>query len=49
MTESSRTMLSVGLDVGTTTTQIVFSRLTLANVARAAQTPRVGLTAQEVL
>ena len=49
MTESSRTMLSVGLDVGTTTTQIVFSRLTLANVARAAQAPRVGITAKEVL
>lgn len=49
MTENSRTMLSVGLDVGTTTTQIVFARLTLANVARAAQVPRVGITAKEVL
>ena len=49
MTETSRTMLSVGLDVGTTTTQIVFSRLTLANAAGAAQVPRVGITAKEVL
>ncbi len=49
MAETSRTMLSVGLDVGTTTTQIVFSRLTLANVAGAAQAPRVGITAKAVL
>jgi ethanolamine utilization protein EutA len=32
-------MLSVGIDVGTTTTQIVFSRLTLAGGAAGASTP----------
>ena len=49
MAETSRPRLSVGLDVGTPTTQIVFSRLTLANAAGAAQVPRVGITAKEVL
>jgi ethanolamine utilization protein EutA len=45
----SRSMLSVGIDVGTTTTQIIFSRLTLSDVARAGQIPRIGITAREVL
>ena len=33
----SETILSVGIDVGTTTTQVVFSRLTLHDVARPGQ------------
>jgi ethanolamine utilization protein EutA len=44
-----RTLLSVGIDVGTTTTQIIFSRLALADVARPGQIPRVAITAREVL
>lgn len=45
----SRTLLSVGIDVGTTTTQIVFSRLTLADTARAGQIPRIGITRKDIL
>ena len=42
-------MLSVGIDVGTTTTQVVFSRLSLADVARPGQIPRITITQREVL
>ncbi|MCB9136012.1 MAG: ethanolamine ammonia-lyase reactivating factor EutA [Anaerolineales bacterium] len=45
----SRTLLSVGLDVGTTTTQVIFSRLGLKDVARAGQIPRISITDREVL
>ena len=45
----TRSLLSVGMDVGTTTTQIVFSRLTLADVARPGQIPRISITGREVL
>lgn len=38
-----RELLSVGLNVGTTTTQIVFSRIYLKNVAPAMQVPRIGI------
>jgi len=44
-----RSLLSVGIDVGTTTTQIVFSRLTLQDTARPGQIPRIGITAKSVL
>jgi len=42
-------LLSVGIDVGTTTTQVVFSRLNLANVARTGLIPRVSITSREIL
>lgn len=45
----SRAILSVGIDVGTTTTQVVFSRLALADVARPGQIPRVAITGREVI
>lgn len=45
----SRSLLSVGIDVGTTTTQIVFSRLSLSNVARGGQIPRMAITEREIL
>ncbi len=45
----SRTLLSVGLDVGTTTTQIVFSRIYLKNIAPSLQVPRIGINDREVL
>jgi len=45
----TRTLLSVGIDVGTTTTQFVFSRLVLQDVARPGQIPRIGITAREVI
>ncbi len=44
-----RTMLSVGIDVGTTTTQLVFSRLLIANTARPGQIPRIGISDKSVL
>lgn len=44
-----RTMLSVGIDVGTTTTQIVFSHLVLADSARLGQIPRIGISQKTVL
>ncbi len=45
----SRSMLSVGIDVGTTTTQLVFSRLTLTDTSRPGQVPRIGITEKAVL
>ena len=45
----SRSLLSVGIDVGTTTTQIVFSRLNLTDVARPGQIPRINITGREVI
>ncbi len=44
-----RTLLSVGIDVGTTTTQIIFSRLNLEDVARPGQIPRLSITDRAVL
>ncbi|MCC7162559.1 MAG: ethanolamine ammonia-lyase reactivating factor EutA [Anaerolineae bacterium] len=46
---ASRSLLSVGLDVGTTTTQIVFSRIHLRNIAPSSQTPRIGIGDRDVL
>src|SRR5512140_2379923 len=45
----TRSLLSVGIDVGTTTTQIIFSRLNLADVARPGQIPRLAITGRQVL
>jgi ethanolamine utilization protein EutA len=45
----SRALLSVGVDVGTTTTQIIFSRLNLMDVARAGQIPRINITDRRVI
>jgi ethanolamine utilization protein EutA len=45
----TRSLLSVGIDVGTTTTQIIFSRLNLADVARPGQIPRMAIIGREVL
>jgi ethanolamine utilization protein EutA len=44
-----RALLSVGIDVGTTTTQIVFSRLSLQDTARPGQIPRIGITDKSVI
>src|SRR5512133_2365444 len=44
-----RTMLSVGIDVGTTTTQIVFSRLMLFNTARPGEIARIPISDKAVL
>jgi len=45
----ARDLLSVGVDVGTTTTQIVFSRLNLRDVSRPGQIPRIDITDRKVI
>ena len=45
----TRALLSVGVDVGTTTTQVVFSRLNLQDVSRAGQIPRINITDRKVI
>lgn len=45
----SRELLSVGVDVGTTTTQIIFSRLNLQDVSRPGQIPRIDITGRNVI
>lgn len=42
-------LLSVGIDIGTSTTQCVFSRLTLSNTASSFSVPRIRITEKEVL
>ncbi len=44
-----REVLSVGIDVGTTTTQVVFSRLQLHDVARPGQVPRIQVDEKSVV
>ncbi|WP_375180081.1 ethanolamine ammonia-lyase reactivating factor EutA [Enterococcus rotai] len=46
MTES---MLSVGIDLGTSTTQMVISKLTMNNMASAFTIPRIEITKKEVI
>ena len=40
---------SVGIDVGTTTTQVIFSRLTLENTASVTSVPRVRIVDRQVV
>jgi ethanolamine utilization protein EutA len=42
-------ILSVGIDIGTTTTQLVFSRLTLENTASLITVPRFEIVDKEIL
>ena len=42
-------LLSVGLDVGTTTTQMILSKLTVANQASAFSVPKMEITDREIL
>jgi ethanolamine utilization protein EutA len=44
-----REVTSVGIDVGTTTTQVVFSHLVLHDVARPGQVPRIQVDEKSVL
>ena len=46
---SAETLLSVGIDLGTTTTQLVFSRLTVRNAGSAFSVPNYTVAAREVL
>lgn len=43
------TLLSVGLDIGTTTTQMIVSRLEVANQATGFAVPRLEITARQIL
>ena len=45
----SEQLLSVGIDVGTTTTQLVFSRLTLKNEANAFTVPQFAISDKEII
>lgn len=49
MPAQGRDVLSVGIDVGTTTTQVVFSRLVLHDVARPGQVPRIQVDEKSVV
>lgn len=44
-----QSLLSVGIDIGTSTTQLVFSRLTVRNTAAAFTVPRLSITDREVV
>ena len=46
---TDRTLISVGIDIGTTTTQIIFSKLSLVEITRAGQIPRVDISNREVI
>jgi ethanolamine utilization protein EutA len=43
------TVLSVGIDIGTTTTQLVISSLTIVNIAPGACVPRMEITEKKIL
>ena len=42
-------LVSVGIDIGTTTTQVILSRLTLVNVMPGSQVPRVEITRKSIV
>ncbi|WP_333473063.1 ethanolamine ammonia-lyase reactivating factor EutA [Crassaminicella thermophila] len=42
-------ILSVGIDIGTSTTQLVFSKITIQNIASMAAVPRVKIVDKEVI
>ena len=44
-----KTILSVGIDIGTTTTQLVFSSLALRNTAGPTQVPRYAITDRRII
>lgn len=44
-----QTITSVGIDIGTTTTQLVISRLTIENIASGTFVPRMEITGKEVI
>ena len=42
-------ILSVGIDIGTSTTQLIFSRLTIVNLASSYTVPRISIVDKEVI
>lgn len=47
--QATETILSVGIDVGTSTTQLVFSRLTVQNIASVFAVPRISIVDKEII
>jgi ethanolamine utilization protein EutA len=47
--KNSKQITSVGIDVGTTTTQMVVSKLTICNTAPGSAVPRMTITGKEVI
>jgi len=45
----SEYLLSVGIDLGTTTTQLIFSRLEVENTASAASVPRIQIVDKQII
>ena len=45
---NTRQLLSVGIDIGTTTTQVIFSHLELVNRAAVSQVPRYEFIKREL-
>ena len=45
---NTRQLLSVGIDIGTTTTQVIFSRLVLVNRAAVSQVPRYEFISRDI-
>lgn len=43
------TFLSVGIDIGTTTTQLIFSKITMENRSRSSSIPETRITGKELL
>jgi ethanolamine utilization protein EutA len=48
-TPGVNSLTSVGIDIGTTSTHLVFSKLTLANEAGASQIPKLAIREREIL
>lgn len=42
-------ILSVGIDIGTSTTQVIFSRITMDNMAGYFSAPRIAITGKELI
>ncbi len=49
MTAVGRALLSVGIDIGTSTTQLILSRLHVQNTAAAFAVPRLAITRREIV
>lgn len=46
---TAQKLLSVGIDIGTTTTQLIFSRLTIENRASSFSVPQISITGKEIV
>ena len=46
---AAEVLLSVGIDIGTSTTQLIFSKLTLKNMASDYAVPRIEIVGREIV